>query len=80
MQEDNSQQEEDNSQQDEPHNDSPISPEFQKEVGALLAEATLPELEFAASEVADMMKKLNSSQKKSGLMTDNFSKEGMPQD
>ena len=56
-----------------------VSPEFQKEVTNLIGTATLPELEFISSEVSDMMKKLNSSQKKSGLMTDKFSTEGMPQ-
>lgn len=56
-----------------------VSPEFQEQVSQLIGTATLPELEFISAEVADMMKKLNSSQKKSGLATDKFSTEEMPQ-
>lgn len=57
-----------------------VSPEFQEQVASLLGEATLPELEFLNAETDDMMKKLQSSQKKSGLMTDKFSSEDMPKD
>lgn len=58
--------------------ESKVSPEFQKEVENLVGEATIPELEYITNKVDDMMKKLNSSQKKSGLMTDKFSTEEMP--
>ena len=69
----------DDEMQDSSEESATVSPEFQKEVTNLIGTATLPELEFISSEVSDMMKKLNSSQKKSGLMTDKFSTEGMPQ-
>jgi len=69
----------DESQPSEEQQGAKVSPEFQEQVTQLIGTATLPELEFIDAEVADMMKKLNSSQKKSGLATDKFSTEEMPQ-
>jgi ribosome-binding factor A len=74
------QDEQEPSEQENSEGSAKVSPEFQEQVTQLIGTATLPELEFIDSEVVDMMKKLQSSQKKSGLATDKFSTEGMPQD
>lgn len=52
---------------------------FQKEAMALVSSCTsLACLDYLSSEVSEMRQKLMSSQKKSGMATDDFNTDGMP--
>ena len=58
---------------------SQVTPEYQKEIMALIENATIPELEFVISEATDLKKKMMKSQNKAKLGIDSFSTEEMPE-
>lgn len=57
---------------------SKVTDEFQSKVEELIDSATLPELDFIISEATELKKKMNKSQNKSKLNTEDFSTEEMP--